>query len=143
VHTPFAAITEPRRAEIVKSVWFGERSAGDIAKRLPVTFGAVSQHLKVLLDAGALRVRVDGRRRFYIADHDAFGPMAGALEEMWFGKLGRLKALAEAEQRRLDGAPVPSHTRRSRQTSLKMGRVGQTRVLSKKTKPTKPKRSPR
>src|SRR5438046_2682209 len=99
---PLTLLAQPRRAAIIKFVWRGERSAGDIARVFDVTFGAISQHLTKLTDAGLLVRRQDGRRAFYAANRAALGPLAAALEEMWFGKLTALKSLAEDEQRRLD-----------------------------------------
>jgi DNA-binding transcriptional ArsR family regulator len=114
---PIAILAEPRRQEILRLVWDGERSAGDIAGRLPITFGAVSQHLRVLHEAGLVRLRKEGRQRWYIADREALGPLAGALEELWGHRLGELKRLAEAEQARIDSrtkkrAPVRSRRHR-------------------------------
>ncbi|MCY1059156.1 metalloregulator ArsR/SmtB family transcription factor [Nannocystis radixulma] len=99
---PLAALAEPRRVEILRLVWREERRAGDIAAAMPVSFGAVSQHLSVLRAAGLVTVRRAGRERWYAADHVALGPLALVLEQMWADKLGELKRLAEAEQRRLD-----------------------------------------
>lgn len=115
VKPSLALIAEPRREQIVKLVWMTERTAGDIAERLPVTFGAVSQHLRVLLDAGLIDVRPDGRHRWYSANRAAFGAFADGLEQMWFGKLGELKRLAETEQRRLDREAKSGHPRAMRQ----------------------------
>jgi DNA-binding transcriptional ArsR family regulator len=96
----WTVLAEPRRREILRSVWRAERGAGEIAARMPVTFGAVSQHLRVLLDAGYVTVRRDGRRRIYRARRAALGPFARALEAMWSQGLDRLKAVAEEEERR-------------------------------------------
>ncbi len=93
-----AAIAEPRRREILRLVWREERSAGEIAAAMPVTFGAVSQHLRVLREAGLVVLRRDGRRRFYRADRERLGPLAAALEAMWSDALARLKEVAEAEE---------------------------------------------
>lgn len=93
------AVAEPRRREILRLVWDQERPAGDIARAFDVTFGAVSQHLAVLRRAGLVRVRRDGRRRFYRADQKALGPLAAHLEAMWRGRLAHLKRLAEADER--------------------------------------------
>ncbi len=90
-----AVASQPRRLEILRLVWRRERGAGEVAKRLPVTFGAVSQHLRVLREAGLVSVRREGRRRFYVARRAALGPLATALEAMWASGLGRLKGLAE------------------------------------------------
>jgi DNA-binding transcriptional ArsR family regulator len=94
-----AIVAQPRRREILRLVWDRERTAGAIAGRMPVSFGAVSQHLKVLRDAGLVRVRKHGRLRIYRAQRAALGPLAQALEAMWTQRLGRLKDLAEQEER--------------------------------------------
>ena len=93
------AISEPRRERILQLVWERERTAGDIAAQFDVTFGAVSQHLKVLTKAGVVEQRRDGRQRWYRANKAALGPLAAALEAMWGDRLAKLKALAEAEDR--------------------------------------------
>ena len=93
-------LAEPRRREILRLVWRQERAAGEIAGVLPVTFGAVSQHLKLLREAGLVTVRREGRKRFYRALPDALGPLAAALEAMWAEGFDRLKALAEEEEER-------------------------------------------
>lgn len=90
-------IGEPRRREILRLVWDRERSAGEIADALPVTFGAVSQHLGVLREAGFVSVRRAGSHRFYRADRRALGPLADALEAMWSSSLDRLAAAVEAD----------------------------------------------
>jgi DNA-binding transcriptional ArsR family regulator len=90
-------ISQRQRERILRLVWDRELTAGDIAARFEVTFGAVSQHLKVLADAGLVAPRRDGRRRWYRARKEALGPLAAALEAMWADRLGQLKALAEAE----------------------------------------------
>ena len=92
------AVAEPRRREILRLVWRRELPAGEIAAACPVTFGAVSQHLRVLREAGLVRERRDGRRRLYRADRRALGPLARALEGMWSESLERLKSLAESEE---------------------------------------------
>lgn len=99
-----AFISQPTRQQILRLIWRSERTAGDIAGALPVTFGAVSQHLGALREAGLVRLRREGRVHWYGANREAFGLLAPALEEMWFGKLGELKRLAELEQRRIDRA---------------------------------------
>jgi DNA-binding transcriptional ArsR family regulator len=92
-------IGEPRRRAILRLVWDRERSAGEIATEMPVTFGAVSQHLRVLREAGFVTVRRAGNRRFYRADRAALGPLGRALEAMWSTSLDRLAAAVEADPR--------------------------------------------
>jgi DNA-binding transcriptional ArsR family regulator len=91
-------IAEPRRRELLRLCWRSERAAGELADAFDITFGAVSQHLKVLRDAGLVTVRRDGNRRFYLADREALGPLAAYLEAQWGDQLDRLAALAEAEE---------------------------------------------
>src|SRR5262245_2619603 len=91
-------IAEPRRREILRLCWRTERSAGELADSFEVTFGAVSQHLKVLRDAGLVTVRRDGTRRYYLANRGTLGPLADYLEEQWAGHLDRLAELAEAAE---------------------------------------------
>jgi DNA-binding transcriptional ArsR family regulator len=91
-------IAEPRRREILRLCWHGERAAGDLADAFEITFGAVSQHLKVLRDAGLVTVRRDGTRRYYRANPTALGPLATYLESQWGQQLDRLAELAEAAE---------------------------------------------
>jgi DNA-binding transcriptional ArsR family regulator len=90
-------IAEPRRRAILRLVWDRELSAGDIAERFDISFGAVSQHLGVLRDAGYVSVRRDGNRRYYAADKVALGPLRPALESMWTATLDDLARAVEAE----------------------------------------------
>lgn len=95
------AINTPRRREILRSIWDRELSAGDIQRENPdITFGAVSQHLRILESAGLVSRRGEGVRRFYIARKDSLGPLQSFLEEMWGTALYRLKIRAELEQAR-------------------------------------------
>jgi len=96
-----AALASPRRQEILRLVWEGERSAGAIHAAMPdVTFGAVSLQLGTLMRSGLLTVRTDGRQRFYRARPEALGPLGAALESMWRDALWRLKLAAELEESR-------------------------------------------
>src|SRR5512132_3680745 len=76
------AVAEPRRRQILRLVWDRERAAGEIAARFDVTFGAVSQHLRVLEDAGLVSVRRDGRRRLPGSARGP-GPRCGPFEGLW------------------------------------------------------------
>ena len=102
-----AAIASPRRREILRLVWDGDRSSGDIARAMPdVTFGAVSLQLRSLSDAGLVAVRADGPRRVYRANREAFGPVGRMLEQMWDDALWKLKLAVELEQSRRGPRPV-------------------------------------
>ena len=95
------AVASPRRQEILRLVWDGERSAGDIARAMPdITFGAVSLHLRALKAAQLVTVRVENRHRFYSAQREALGPLASMLEQMWDDALWSLKLAVELEESR-------------------------------------------
>ena len=107
------ALDSPRRREILRLCWTKERAAGQIHRDLgDVTFGAVSQHLRVLAEAGLVQARREGRNSFYRADQDALGPLRAWLESMWSASLYRLKVRAELEEGRR--GPRPQRSRRQR-----------------------------
>ena len=91
-------VAEPRRRQILGLVWDREMAASDIADQFEVTFGAVSQHLAVLRDAGLVTVRKDGNRRMYKADQDALGPYSEILKAMWSDTLQQLAEAIEGEE---------------------------------------------
>jgi DNA-binding transcriptional ArsR family regulator len=77
------AIAEPRRREILRVIWTVELPAGEIAARFAVTRPAVSQHLKVLKDAGLVSARRSGTRRLYRACPDRVAEVRAFLEHWW------------------------------------------------------------
>ena len=77
-----------------------ELSAGEIASRFDVTRPAISQHLRVLADAGLVTVRKEGTRRLYRSRPEGLAGLREFLDEFWSDRLQRLKAAAEAEERR-------------------------------------------
>jgi DNA-binding transcriptional ArsR family regulator len=85
----------------LRLVWDEERSAGELHRAFgDVTFGAVSQHLRVLAEAELVTSRSAGRQRFYRARKEALGPLAAWLESTWDSALGRLALAAELEAAR-------------------------------------------
>jgi DNA-binding transcriptional ArsR family regulator len=110
---PMAALGAPRRREILRLLRGGERRAGEIHRALPdVTFGAVSQHLRVLADAGLVSVRAEGRERVYREVPEALGPLRAWLESMWDDALYRLRLAAELEAGRRGPRARPRARRR-------------------------------
>ena len=93
------AIAEPRRREILRLVWSQELPAGAIAARFDVTRPAVSQHLRVLKDAGLVTERREGTRRFYRARPDTVEDLRRFLDDFWADRLVRLRDVAEADER--------------------------------------------
>jgi DNA-binding transcriptional ArsR family regulator len=107
-------IAEPRRREILRLVWDGERSSSDIAAHFTVTFGAISQHLKVLREADLVLLRRDGTRRLYRANQRALAPYTAMLEQMWGRHLERLAELAEADEASKRAEPQRRRRRENR-----------------------------
>jgi DNA-binding transcriptional ArsR family regulator len=94
------AIAEPRRREILRLVCDSELAAGEIASHFDdVSWAAVSQHLRVLREAGLLRERREGNHRLYRTDRAALGPLRSVLMALWSQDLDRLRTLAEGERR--------------------------------------------
>jgi DNA-binding transcriptional ArsR family regulator len=93
------AIAEPRRREILRLVWHNERTVGDIASHFEVTRPAISQHLRVLADAGLVTLRRDGRRSIYRAKRGAMQDLRAYLGAFWDVELAGLKAAAERAER--------------------------------------------
>ena len=94
------AIAEPNRRRILTLVRDGEMSAGDIAARFDISGPAISQHLKVLKEAGLVDERRAGPRRLYSLRRAGLLDIAQFLESFWAEGLERLKYAAEAEERK-------------------------------------------
>jgi len=92
------AIAEPRRREILRLVWSQELPAGEIASHFDVSRPAISQHLRVLKDAGLIAERRDGTRRLYTVHPTGIEAVRGLLERLWEEQISRLKAIAEQEE---------------------------------------------
>ncbi len=80
---PFAAISDPNRRHLLEELRRGAKTVNELASGLPVSRPAVSQHLKVLLDAGLVSARVDGTRRFYTVNEDGFFKLNLWLDQFW------------------------------------------------------------
>jgi DNA-binding transcriptional ArsR family regulator len=107
------SLHSPRRREILRLCWDAPRPAGEIHRALgDVTFGAVSQHLRLLRDAGLVEVEPRGRERRYRTRRTALGPLRNWLEASWDDALYELKLAAELEAARR--GPSPRRTARKR-----------------------------
>ena len=98
----FAALSDPTRRKIVELLGAGERTAGAIGERFPISAPAVSQHLRALREAGLVRVRVDGTRRIYSLDPDGLAEMEGwfaRLRAFWGSRLDALERQLEQEKK--------------------------------------------
>jgi DNA-binding transcriptional ArsR family regulator len=99
VEEPLRALAEPNRRRILALVRDGEMSAGEIASHFDVSGPAVSQHLRVLKEAGLVDERRDGTRRLYSLRREGLLEVREFFEQFWARGLERLKFAAEADER--------------------------------------------
>jgi DNA-binding transcriptional ArsR family regulator len=94
------AIADPRRQDILRMVLERELPAGEIAARFDVTRPAISQHLRVLVNARLISVRKEGTRRLYRSRPEGITELKAFLDEFWGERLQALKQAAEKEEQR-------------------------------------------
>jgi DNA-binding transcriptional ArsR family regulator len=94
-----AALADPTRWAIFERTLSGPWPVRDIAGQLPVSRVAVSQHLKVLKEAGLVTCHRDGSRRLYSAEPRAIGALASMMSTIWREALEtRTQDTAEGDQ---------------------------------------------
>ena len=89
------ALGDPTRRAIFERLADRPRAVGELARELPVSRPAVSQHLKVLKDAGLVMDRPAGNRRIYQLDPDGVGALRAYLDRFWNRALTAFKAAVE------------------------------------------------
>lgn len=94
----FAALADPTRREVFECLAEGPRSVGELADRMPVSRPAVSQHLKVLKEAGLVSDHPDGARRVYQIDPRGLGQIRAWLDRFWDDALEAFKAEVERDE---------------------------------------------
>ena len=90
-----AALGDPVRRAIFEMLAEGPRSVGDIAEKLPVTRSAVSQHLKVLSDAGLVSHESIGTRNLYRIEARHVAEVRDYLDRLWQKAMANLKTRIE------------------------------------------------
>lgn len=80
---PFAAIADPNRRHLLEELRRSPRTVNDLAKGLPISRPAVSQHLKALLDSNLVSVTAEGTRRIYSVNTQGFDKMNLWLDQFW------------------------------------------------------------
>ena len=98
----FAALADPTRREVFERLARGPLAVGELAQGLPVSRPAVSQHLKVLKEAGLVTDRPEGARRVYQIDPKGLGQIRAWLDQFWDTALDAFKAAVEREADRDD-----------------------------------------
>jgi DNA-binding transcriptional ArsR family regulator len=91
------ALGDPTRQAIFERLAEAPRAVGELASELPVSRPAVSQHLKVLKDAGLVMDRRAGTRRIYQLDPDGLGALRAYLDHFWDQALAAYKAAVEQQ----------------------------------------------
>jgi DNA-binding transcriptional ArsR family regulator len=94
----FAALADPTRREIFEKLAKKSMAVGEIADGLPVSRPAVSQHLKVLKDAGLVTMHTAGTRNVYSIDFRAIASMRDYLDRFWNKALAAFKDAVEKEK---------------------------------------------
>ncbi len=95
VEAALTAVAEPRRRAMLLLVRDRPHSVGEIAEHFDISQQAVSQHLKVLREAGLVEVRPDRQRRFYVVRPEGLESITTFLAELWPARLERLKQAVE------------------------------------------------
>jgi DNA-binding transcriptional ArsR family regulator len=90
-----AALADPTRRQVFERLRRGPRPVGEIARGLPVSRPAVSQHLRVLKEAGLVRERREGTRHFYSVNGDGLTELREYFENFWEEALAAFKEQAE------------------------------------------------
>ena len=91
------ALGDGTRRLILERLRSGPRAVGELAADLPVSRPAVSQHLRVLKEAGLVTERRNGTRRLYRVDTEGLSEVRDYLESFWTDVLAAFEAAAEAE----------------------------------------------
>jgi DNA-binding transcriptional ArsR family regulator len=94
----FAALADPTRRAVFERVADQPQTVGALAAQLPVSRPAVSQHLKVLKDAGLVTDEARGTSRVYRVDPQGLGPIRRWLDQQWDRSLANFKRIAEQEE---------------------------------------------
>ena len=92
------ALADPTRRQVFERLRLGPRPVAEIARGLPVSRPAVSQHLRVLKEAGLVQDRRDGTRHLYSVNGDGLGELRAYVEDLWDDALTAFKSAAEAKK---------------------------------------------
>jgi DNA-binding transcriptional ArsR family regulator len=94
-----AALADPTRRAVLERLRSGPQPVVEIARGLPVSRPAVSQHLRVLKEAGLVRERREGTRHFYSVDGEGLAALRAYFEEFWQEALDAFKTAAENSEK--------------------------------------------
>lgn len=101
----FVALADPTRRQIIESLASGESSFGALADQFAMSRPAVSQHLKVLRDAGIVQSRAAAQRRIYsLSEHglDEIDTWLGKVQDFWSQRLDKLEQVLNEPDNELE-----------------------------------------
>jgi DNA-binding transcriptional ArsR family regulator len=101
--TALAALGDPTRRGVFEKLRHGPQSVGAIARGMPVSRPAVSQHLKVLKEAGLVADRPHGTRRLYYIDPEGIRAVRAWLDQFWDQTLAAFQAEVEFDETKRRG----------------------------------------
>lgn len=93
------ALGDPTRRLILERLASRPMAVGELARELPVSRPAVSQHLKILKEAGLVRAQLDGTRRIHRVDPEAVSALRDRFDRLWEQALAEFKSEAERQER--------------------------------------------
>lgn len=97
----WALLRDASRRSIIERLSAGPCTVAELAEAMPISRPAVSQHLKVLREAGVVRDEPQGRNRVYRIDAARLERYRRQLDQFWSGALGNLKAASSTEEREI------------------------------------------
>jgi DNA-binding transcriptional ArsR family regulator len=101
------ALSDPTRRRVLEALRTGPRSVGELTATVPVSQSAVSQHLRVLREAGLVTERRAGTRRLYRVAPDGLSTLRAYLDGFWDDALGSFARLADPPEPAAPGVPDP------------------------------------
>ena len=110
----FQVLGDPSRLRIVEALRGGEQSVNDIVESVDIDQSGVSRHLRILHEAGFVRVRPKGQRRFYSLCPEPFQDLASWASQYRRLWEGRLDKFGEALTRKREAKKISLHTERHR-----------------------------
>jgi DNA-binding transcriptional ArsR family regulator len=99
----FEILADPMRRRIVEALSGGEQAVGDLVDRMAIHQSGVSRHLRILHDAGFVRVRPEGAKRLYSLSHEPFRELDAWLSRyrgLWERRLDRFGAALEQRKQK-------------------------------------------
>ncbi len=98
----FEVLSDPTRRRLVESLLNGELTVGELVDRVSIRQSGVSRHLRILEEAGFVRARAEGTKRFYALRAEPFRALddwVGRYRSLWNERLDRFGAALEARKK--------------------------------------------